>query len=94
MPFAPPNLKSYVCAHVFAEKRPILLVAHEDGDWSFMCGRCDHGGSDDYRVVGVSHVVERDPSVNDCSDLPNGYEAEREGVGKPWLRTQIDAAAS
>jgi hypothetical protein len=94
VPFSPPNLKSYVCSHVFAKARPVLLVANEDGDWSFTCGQADHGGSEDYRVVGVGHVVERDPSLNECADLPSGFEAEREAVGKPWLRTPIAAAAS
>jgi len=94
VPFAPPNLKSYVCSHVFAQARPILLVVHEDGDWSFMCGQSDHGGAEDYKVVGVGHVIERDPSVNECADLPNGFEAERAAVGKPWLRSRVDAAAS
>lgn len=94
MPFAPPNLTSYICSHVFEKSRPILLIVHEDSDWMFMCGKGDHGGSDDCHVVGVGHLVERDPSINECADLPSGFEAERKAVGEPWLRTPIDAAAS
>lgn len=59
---------------------------------SFTCGKPDHGGSDDYCVVGVGHLVEGDPSINECTDLPNGFEAERAAVGQPWLRSPIDAA--
>ena len=94
MPFAPPNLKTYICSHLFAKTRPILLIVHEDGDWMFMCGKGDHGGSEDCHVVGVGHLVKRDPSINECADLPDGFEAERKAVGEPWLRTRIGAAAS
>jgi len=94
MGFAPPNLRSFICSHVFDKARPILLIVHEDRDWSFMCGKSDHGGAEDCHVVGVGHLVNRDPSIDECADLPNGFEAEREAVGKPWLRTPIDAAAS
>ena len=90
--FAPRNLKSYVCSHVFENKRPILLVVREDGDWMFMCGGADHV-SHQYRVVGVGHLVDRDPTLNDCADLPNGSEAERSAIGEPWLRSRIDAPA-
>lgn len=94
MPFAPPNLKSYICSHVFAQERPILLIVHEDGDWMFMCGKDDHGGPEDCHVVGVGHLVESDSSINQCADLPDGFEAERKAVGDPWLRTRNDGSVA
>ncbi len=94
MLFAPSNLKSYVCSHVFNMERPVLLVVHEDGDWMFMCGKTDHGGSEDCRVVGVGHLVDRDPSINRCADLPDGFEAERNAVGGHWSRKRIDTPAA
>jgi hypothetical protein len=36
MTFSPPHLKSYICSHIFENKRPILLIVHEDGDWMFV----------------------------------------------------------
>ena len=89
--FAPPNLRSYICSHVFNYERPILLVVHEDGDWSFMCGGTDHG-PDDCHVVGVGHLIDRDASLNQCADLPNGFEAERAGPNDGWVQSPIDAA--
>jgi hypothetical protein len=90
MPFSPPNLKSYVCSHVFSKARPILLVVHEGGDWSFLCGDNDHT-SDGYRVVGVGHLVERDATIDECADLPPEFEAERTAIGQPWLRCPVEA---
>ena len=91
--FAPNNLAVYICSHVFNATRPVLLVAHEQGDFMFMCGAADHESKDTH-VVGVGHLVERDPTLNECADLPEGFEAERSAVGNSWLRVRSDAAAS
>jgi hypothetical protein len=91
--FSTGNLKSYICSHVFQDERPILLIVHEDGDWVFMCGKSDHGDND-IHIVGVGHLVDRDPSINECANLANDCEAERETVASPWIRTRINAKAS
>jgi hypothetical protein len=83
MHFSPSNLKSYVCSHVFCRTRPILLVAHDEGDWQFMCAGTDHD-QDDCRVVGVGHLIDRDPTLNECADLPEGSRAFG---GRPTLAT-------
>ena len=90
--FTPCNLNSYVCSHVFENKRPILLVVREEGDWMFMCGGTDPG-ADDCHVVEVGHLVDRDPTLHECADLPDGCEAERSAIGESWLRSRIDASA-
>jgi len=77
-----------ICSHVFDKARPILLVVHEGGDWQFMCGAAGHAPSDGH-VVGVGHLIDRDPSLNECADLPNSFEAERSAVGAPWRRREI-----
>ena len=87
--FAPDNLKTYICSHIFENSRPVLLVAHEDGDWIFSCGNYDHDEKD-WKVVGVGHLTSRDETLNECSDLHNGFEAERSAAGKTWIRTKID----
>jgi hypothetical protein len=38
-------------------------------------------------VVGIGHLIDEDPSLHACSDLPNGHEAERLSIGSPWLRS-------
>jgi hypothetical protein len=43
--------------------------------------------ADYYRVVGLGHVVERDPSLSSILDLLPNEEAERVAVGEQWIRT-------
>ena len=75
----------FVCSHVFRNERTIRLVSHEDGDWQFLCGETDHG--DDGHLVGIEHLIERDQTLLEVLDLPSDWEAEREDMSKPWLRT-------
>ena len=88
MEFSPSNLGVIVCSHVLEASRPILLVAHDADGWNFACGQRDHAGADDFHVVGVGHLIERDASVNDCASLPVGLIAERVSVDSPWIRRQ------
>ena len=81
--------KSYVCIHVFDNSRPVLLVSREDGDWCFLCGDTHPQSADHYRVVGLGHVVERDPSLRTILDLLPNEEAERSAVGGAWIRTNL-----
>ena len=80
--------KSYVCIHVFDETRPVLLVNRSDGDWCFLCGEGHPNGADDYRVVGIGHVLEKDPSLMELHDLAPEWNAERKSVGEAWVRTE------
>ena len=68
--------------------QPILYVTHdaEDGGWQFLDG--GHASEEDARVVSLRGIVERDPSIRELADLPAGWKAEREAVGKPWRRFQ------
>jgi hypothetical protein len=71
------------------ERWPILLVTHdaeEPQGWQFVNG---HGDTDDLSggiPVHVEHVLERDPSVAELADLPQGWRAWRDEEGSPWAR--------
>jgi hypothetical protein len=80
---------AFVCSHVFEGSRPILLAAHEEGDWQFLCGG-EHGSGDGPRVVGLNHLLAREPGINAILDLPQNWEAERPDVGRPWIRRPIE----
>lgn len=80
-----------VCSHVFRDDRPVRLVSHEDGDWQFLCGEADH--NDDGHLVGLEHLIERDPTLSEVLDLPLDWDAEREDPGKPWIRTSSKPVA-
>ncbi len=32
------ELAVYICERIFEGTHPVLLVAHDDGDWQFLCG--------------------------------------------------------
>lgn len=85
------NTAAFVCEHVFGATRPVLYVCRSGGDWQFLCGG-DHGPEETPRLVGVGHLIERDPSLETILDLPRGWEAERESALSPWSRTRIPRA--
>lgn len=82
------EIRCIVCSHVFADTRPVLLVAREDGEWMFLCGDL-HSDGEDYHVVGVEHLVERDSSLRDIPALNDGFEAERAGIGGRWVLGEV-----
>lgn len=80
--------KAYVCIHVFNGSSPVRLVSRPDGDWCFLCGQEHDEVSSSYRVVGIDHLFDKDPSLIELQDLPTNWEAERTDPGEFWLRTQ------
>ena len=85
----PHETKSYVCVHVFERTMPVLYVTRPDGDWCALCG-VDHGDdASSYRVVGLGHVVEQDPTLSEVLDLAANEEAERVEVGGRWVRSRF-----
>jgi len=66
-----------------------LLVTHDADEprgWQFLNG---HGDTDDHKSgipVHVEHVIERDPSVVELADLPEGWQARRTTADEPWTR--------
>ncbi len=80
---APKDLSVFVCSHVWEDEAPILYVSHDgDGDWQFLCG----GTHEDSKpvLVCLEHVVDRDASLNEVSDLLCNHTAERNNVGAEW----------
>jgi len=67
-----------VCAHIFADARPVSLVVHHaDGMWQFVCGGYDHPPDcSDFETVGISHLINRQPNLVAVSDLELGWLAE------------------
>jgi hypothetical protein len=78
---------AFICSHIFDNTRPVLLVMNTDGDWQFLCGGIHEGETP--RVVGINHLLDRDPSLRSVLDLPNNWEAERESLWSPWQRRPI-----
>jgi hypothetical protein len=81
----PPNTASITTRQVL-EGAPVLLVTHDadDGSWQFLCGITDD--SVDGRVVGLGRICERDPTLRQLADLPEGWRAWRASTEAPWER--------
>jgi hypothetical protein len=86
----PPELRCYTTVRFVEGHSSILGVVRDvDGEWQFL----DGGEADRADLITVTHaadVIDRDPSLIECRDLPVGWEAWRDAVGKPWVRAPID----
>jgi hypothetical protein len=79
-----PHAATFVCKHVWKEGAPILYVSHDaDGDGQFLCGGT-HADPADCLVIGLEHVVERDPSVNAVARMCTGHVGERDAPTTDW----------
>lgn len=87
------DLKSYVCIHIFDNLKPILYVCRDEGDWCFLCGAEHPQDPAYYRTVGIGHVLDAHPELNELLDLGRNEEAERAEVGQPWIRSPLDSTA-
>lgn len=86
---AVPHEKCYVCMHVFGGSRPVLLVSRPEGDWCLLCGSEHPDTAESYRVVGIEHLLEDDPTLHEVMDLAADEEAERGQVNGEWQRSTI-----
>ncbi len=77
----------FVCKHVFAQEKPVLLVSRSDGDLCFLCGSQHEQSTTDFKAVGLGHVLEQDTSLIEILDLEVGWEAERTSLSSPWVRS-------
>lgn len=87
-PFATPvNTASFTTIHVLEGSLPVLEVYHDhDGDWQFMCGTTSE--SADAKIVCLGCMVERDSSLMQLADLPDGWLAYRKSPADPWVREE------
>jgi hypothetical protein len=67
----------------------ILLVIHDAEDpkgWQFLNGHGDAEDSRDGVIVHIERVIERDPSITQLADLPEGWRAWRDTEDDSWAR--------
>jgi hypothetical protein len=68
---------------------PILLVRHDrDGDWQFLCGTTNR--PKDGQVVSLGRIFERDRTVAEVADLPEGWRAYRQVKEIAWTRAKAE----
>jgi hypothetical protein len=78
-----------VCPHVFKNTKSIKLVVRQEGDWQFLCGG-PHNEGEGPHIVGVGHLLNRDESLAQLMDLPEGWEAERRSIRSKWSRKSMN----
>jgi hypothetical protein len=61
-------------------------VSRSGDDWQFLCG-ANHPEDALPHVVGLGHLVDRDPTLLELARLPEDWEAERASVGDMWRRS-------
>jgi hypothetical protein len=81
-----PHTLSIVCVDVYPGNKDVLLVSREDGDWSFLCGSTHPESLDQFQVIGMSHLLERDPTLRQVLNLRRDQSAERHELDSRWWR--------
>ena len=79
-----------VCPHVFFDERPVQVMIHYgDGSWQAVCGQSDHSEKcEDFRVLGVNHLFDRQSDLTRLATLPSGWVAE--WTGGRWAKSAFD----
>ena len=85
----PKNVAVFTTKQVLQLRQPILHVSHDedDGAWQFHAG-AQHVSAEDAMIVALEEMVEHDATICELADLPCGWIAEREGLGRTWKRAQ------
>ena len=85
----PKNVATISIRQIIVEGAPILRVSHDedDGSWQFLGWETPR--EEDAMVVGLSTVVDIDPSIKELADLPVGWQAWRRSPKDAWVRERI-----
>jgi hypothetical protein len=81
-----PHARVFLSETVNTGTEMITYVSHDAGDgaWQFLGDSMSEGGGP--IISCFHHPIDRDPSLAELADLPLGWYAERDGVGRPWTR--------
>lgn len=81
-----PHTRAFLSETVHNGTEDVTYVSHdeEDGAWQFLGDSMSDGGGP--VISCLHHPIDRDPSLAELADLPQGWYAERAKVGEPWMR--------
>lgn len=83
------NLGVFTTSQFVDHNEPIVRVVHyHDGDWQFLTEEIDF---DNGKVVGLEQMIKQDKTLNEVFNLDFGEEAEREEIGRKWIRKKFEA---
>lgn len=79
------NYGVYVCPHVFKNKSPVLVsIRDSEGDWQFFCDDENCPEKSEPHLIGVGHLTESDPTINELTCLKPNYFAQRIHADAEW----------
>ena len=86
----PPNVAVFADRGIFRRDDWIASVSHddEDGSWQFHNSEPGAVEEGDIMLVGLQEVVQRDESIMELADLPEGWHAWRSSKSSPWQRAK------
>ncbi len=84
----PPHTRVFLSEAVHSGMEAITYVSHdsEDSAWQFL-GNSMSGGNPPL-ISCFHHMIDKDRSLEELTDLPLGWWAERAEAGQPWTRCQ------
>ena len=84
-----PGTAVYTSRDIIEQRKPILLVMHDqdDGAWQFFAGPPVPDA--DARIAALDEIINCDPSVIELADLPRGWIAIRRSIATSWQRHPI-----
>ena len=87
----PPDLAVVTTRSIVEDGRWIAHVFNiaEVSSWEFHDSGPGEPREEDAMVVALHSMVERDPTLNELADLPEGWQAWRDGPTAPWKRGRI-----
>lgn len=81
------KLAVFTIKGIVKEDHPILYVVHdEDGSWQFLDGATVN--MSDMMIVGLSEILQLDPTIEELMSMKPGSEANRESLDCPWRISQ------
>jgi hypothetical protein len=83
------NRAVFTTKSVTEDGYPVLQVFHDkQDDWQFLSGLGQKPGT--WQLVSLGNMIERDPTLAELADLPEGWCASRRSVGAKWRREPIE----
>ena len=81
----PKDCATVVSKSIIDGGKPILHVSHDEDDhgWQFLDGISEE--LDDLEIIGLSHILEIDPTMAELAHLEPGYHATRTRVDSEWI---------
>ena len=83
-----PETATLVSTSIVYESHPVLFVTHDKHDhgWQFLDGA---DPASEFVHVCMSHPISLDPTLLELADLPPGWCAWRDSVGRTWSREPL-----